>query len=138
MDAAFKNFFKQYNDFPKFKSKHKSKERCKFINSVHFDFKHWKVKISKVCWVKLCKNNAFNLSDVKLCTLTISMDKCGEYWCTILIEDCISIPSKTKVEIETAIDVDLGIKDFGILSDSTKYHNPKYYEISQMKLKRLQ
>lgn len=138
MDTAFKNFFREKNGFPKFKSKHKSKDCCKFINRVRFDFKSWKVKIPKVGWVKLCKNKAFDLSEVKLGTLTVTRDKCGEYWCTILTEDGISTPPKAKVEKETAIGIDLGIKDLAVLSDGTKYHNPKYYETSQRRLKRLQ
>ena len=138
MDTAFKNFFKQHNGFPKFKSKHKSKDCCKFINSVRFNFTDRKVKIPKVGWVRLCKNNAFDLSKIKLGTLTVTRDKCGEYWCTILTEDGASIPPKAKVEKETAIGIDLGIKDFAILSDGTKYSNPKYYETSQRHLKRLQ
>lgn len=138
MDIAFKIFFKYHKGFPKFKSKHRDKECCKFINNVHIDFDMWKVKIPKVGWVKLCRNKEFDQSKVKIGTLTVSKDKCGEYWCTILTEDGISLPPKTKVEKKTTIGIDLGIKDFAILSDGIKISNPKYYEKSQRHLKRLQ
>ena len=38
LDTAYKNFFRMKKGFPKFKSKHNSKDCCKFINHVHFDF----------------------------------------------------------------------------------------------------
>ncbi len=138
MDTAFKNFFREKKGFPKFKSKRKDKECCKFIMSIRFDFATWKVKIPKVGWVKLCKNKEFDQSKAKLGTLTVSIDKCGTYWCTILTEDGNSVPPKAKVERKASVGIDLGIKDFAILSDGTKIDNPKYYEKSQRHLKRLQ
>lgn len=137
VDAAFKNFFREKKGFPKFKSKHRSKECCKFINNVHFDFEKWQVKIPKVGWVKICKNKEFDLSQCNLGTLNVSKDKCGTYWVTILVDDYKPSPPKTKVEKETSVGIDLGVKDFAILSDVTKFSNPKYYEKRQCKLRRL-
>jgi putative transposase len=124
--------------FPKFKSKHNNKDCCKFIQIVHFDFEERQVKIPKVGWVKICRNKEFVLSQCKLGTLTISKDRCGMYWATILVNDGKYSPPKTKVEKTTSVGIDLGIKDFAILSDGTKFANPKYYEKSQRKLRRLQ
>lgn len=128
LDAAFVRFFREKKGFPKFKSKKKAKDSVKFINSVHFNFENWKVKIPKIGWVKLCKNRMFDLSSCKIGTLTVSRDKCGEYWCTIVVDNLQPKPSKTKIVLETAVGVDLGIKDYAILSDGTKYGNPKYLE----------
>ena len=138
LDTAYKNFFRTKKGFPKFKSKHKNKDCCKFIQNVHFDFGNWQVKIPKVGLVKICKNKEFDLSQHKLGTLTVSKDKCGTYWATILVDDGKPSPPKTKVEKATSVGVDLGIKNFAILSDGTKFANPKYYEKSQRKLRRLQ
>ena len=138
LDVAYKNFFRMKKGFPKFKSKHSSKDCCKFIQNVHFDFEEWQVKIPKVGWIKICKNKEFDLSQCKLGTLTVSKDKCGTYWVTILVDDGKPSPPKVKVEKKTSVGVDLGIKDFAILSDETKFNNPKYYEKSQRKLRRLQ
>ena len=138
LDAAYKNFFRTKKGFPKFKSKHNNKDCCKFIQNVHFDFENWQVKIPKVGWVKLCKNKEFDLLQCKLGTLTVSKDKCGTYWITILVDDGKPTPPKAKVGKATSVGVDLGIKDFVILSDGAKFANPKYYEKSQLKLRRLQ
>lgn len=136
LDAAFVRFFREKKGFPKFKSKKKNIESAKYINGVHFDFDNWKVKIPKIGWVKLCKNKTFDLS-MKYGTLTVSKDKCGDYWCSIVVYDVEEKP-KTKVDTETAVGIDLGIKDYAILSDGTKYGNPKYLEKGQKRLKKLQ
>lgn len=136
LDAAFVRFFREKKGFPKFKSKKKNIESAKYINSVHFDFDNWKVKIPKIGWVNLCKNKTFDLS-MKYGTLTVSKDKCGDYWCSIVVYDVEEKP-KTKVSIDNSVGIDLGIKDYAILSDGTKYGNPKYLEKGQKRLKRLQ
>ena len=136
LDAAFVKFFREKKGFPKFKSKKKNIESAKYINAVHFDFDNWKVKIPKIGWVKLCKNKAFDLS-MKYGTLTVSKDKCGDYWCSIVVYDVEEKP-KTKVLIDKSVGIDLGIKDYAILSDGTKYGNPKFLEKGQKRLKMLQ
>ena len=138
LDNAYTNFFRNKKGFPKFKAKKRSKDVCKFINFVHFDFEKSKVKMPKIGWVKLCPNREFDLSTCKIGTLTVSRDKCGDYWCTILVDDGKPDVPKAKVREETAVGVDLGIKDYAVLSDGTKYGNPKFLEKEQKSLARLQ
>ena len=131
-------FFKSKKGFPKFKSKKRSKDVCKFIHCIHFDFEKNKVKIPKIGWTKLCPNQDFDLSVCKTGTLTVSKDKCGDYWCSIVVDDGKPNVSKAKMQDGTAVGIDLGIKNLATLSDGTKYDNPKYFEHGQRKLKRLQ
>lgn len=138
LDNAYTQFFKAKKGFPKFKSRKYSKDVAKFIAAVHFDFDSWKVKIPKCGWVKLCENKTFDLSTCKLGALTVSKDRCGEYWCTIVVDDGTSQKAKTKVSDDTSVGIDLGIKDYAILSDGTKYGNPKFLEKGQQHLKLLQ
>ncbi len=138
LESAYTRFFKKQNGFPKFKSKHRSKKVCKFIKGVHFDFEESRVKIPKVGWVKLCPNKEFDLSTCKLGTLTVSCDKCGEYWVTILVDDGKPHAPKTKVRKETSVGIDLGVKYYAVLSDGTKYGNHKFLEKGHAKLARLQ
>lgn len=138
LENAFTKFFREHKGYPKFKSK---KNRCssyKVIKSVHFDFTNWKVKLPKLGWVNLCKNHIFNQLNTKQGTVTITKDCCGTYWCSVVIDDMRDKPSKAKMDESTAVGIDLGIKDFAILSDGTKFSNPKYYESSQKKLAKLQ
>jgi putative transposase len=138
LDNAYTQFFKAKKGFPKFKSKRKSKDCSKYLNAVKFDFDNWKVRVPKCGWVKLCYNKSFDLSSCKIGTLTVSRDKCGEFWCSILVEDNKPQKSKAKIFKGTSVGIDLGIKDYAILSDGTKYSNPKYYERNILKLKVLQ
>lgn len=138
LDNAYTQFFKAKKGFPKFKSKKYSKNVAKYILAVYFDFDNWRVKIPKCGWVKLCHNKPFDLLTSKIGTLTVSMDKCGEYWCTIVVEDNTPQKSKAKISEGTSVGIDLGIKDYAILSDGTKYSNPKYYEHCKARLELLQ
>ena len=138
LDNAYTQFFKAKKGFPKFKSKKHSKDTARYVMSIGFDFNKWKVKIPKCGWVKLCKNKPFDLSTSKIGTLTVSRDKCGDYWCSIVVEDNRPQKSKAKISEGTSVGIDLGIKDYAILSDGTKYSNPKYYERNRLKLKVLQ
>ena len=138
LDNAYTQFFKAKKGFPKFKSKRRSKDAAKYLAAVHFDFDNWKVKIPKCGWVKLCENKSFDLETSKIGTLTVSRDKCGDYWCSIVVDDNKPQKSKTKISEGTSVGIDLGIKDYAILSDGTKYSNPKYYEKNRLKLKVLQ
>lgn len=138
LDNAFTRFFKEKKGFPNFKSKKGSKAVCKFINAVRFDFEAWRVRVPKIGWVKLCHNRAFDQSKCKVGTLTISQDKCGDYWCVVVVDDKQPPRPKAKVSEDTAVGIDLGVKDFAILSDGTKYPNNRFLEKGQKRLKRLQ
>ena len=70
-------------------------------------------------------------------TLTVSKDHCGDYWCSIVAYD-VEEKSRAKISDDTAVGIDLGIKDYAILSDGTKYGNPKFLEQGHKRLKRLQ
>lgn len=138
LDNAFTQFFRKKAKYPKFKSKKNHHDSVKFINSVHFDFEKWNVKLPKLGKIKLCKNRTFDQSICKQGTCTVTRDRCGEYWCVILVDDMQPKTVKTKPSRETAVGIDLGIKDYAILSDETKYSNPKHLEKMQKKLAHLQ
>lgn len=138
LDNAYTRFFKAKKGFPKFKSKKNNIDSVKFINNVHFDFDNWKVKVPKIGWVKLCKNRMFDVNNVKLGTLTVTKDKCGDYWCTIVVDNNNPQILKAKISEETTVGIDLGIKHYAILSDGTKYGNPKFLEKGRQRLACLQ
>lgn len=128
LEKAYSNFFHKKAERPKLKSKKKSKDVCKFIDAVRFDFNKWIVWIPKVGWTKLCLNRTFDTDKCKIGTLTVSRDRCGTYWCSIVVEDHEQPKPKAKVSESTSVGIDLGIKTYATLSDGTKYSNPKHYE----------
>jgi putative transposase len=70
--------------------------------------------------------------------VTISKTSTGKYFASILCETGEKIPSKKKVKKETSVGLDLGIKDFAVLSDGTKIDNPRHLKKSINKLKYIQ
>ena len=134
LDNAFTAFFRKKAKYLRFKAKKRSKDSVKFINSVHFDFNNWTVKLPKLGKVKLCMNRTFDQSICKQGTCTISRNHCGTYWCVIVVDNLQPKPAKTKLVKENAIGVDLGIKDYAILSDGTKFSNPKHLEMHRRNL----
>lgn len=138
LDAAFSNFFKKNAKYPKFKSKKNSRDSVKFISHVHFDFRDWTVKLPKIGKVDLCKNRTFNQAPCKQGTCTVSRDHCGTYWCVVVIDDLQEIPLKTEIRKDNSVGIDLGIKDYAILSDGRKFSNPKHLENTKKKLAHLQ
>ena len=138
LDNAFTRFFRKKADYPNKKSKKRSLKSAKFISNVHFDFDNWTVKLPKLGKVEMCKNRIFDQSACKQGTCTVTKDHCGTYWCAITVDDLQPALAKAKLYIRTAIGVDLGIKDYAILSDGTKFSNPKHLENAQKTLGHLQ
>ena len=54
------------------------------------------------------------------------------------MENGLNCVEKTKVDKENALGMDLGIKDFIIMSDGTKIPNPKFLRQKEQRLKVLQ
>lgn len=138
LDNAFTAFFRKKAKYPRFKSKKRTRESAKFISSVHFDFINWTVKLPKLGKVALCKNKTFDQNTCKQGTCTVSRDHCGTYWCVITVDDLQPKPAKAKLVKDNAVGIDLGIKDYAILSDGTKFSNPKHLEKAQRNLAHLQ
>lgn len=138
LDNAFTAFFRKKAKYPRFKSKKNYTDSVKFIQSVHFDLENWTVKLPKLGKVKLCKNKPFDLSSCKQGTCTVSRDRCGDYWCVITVDDLQPKPTKTKLVKETAVGIDLGIKDYAILSNGMKFPNPKHLKAVETKLSHIQ
>lgn len=138
LDAAFSNFFKKNAKYPKFKSKKCSRDSVKFRMSVHFDFIDWTVKLPKIGKVDLCKNRTFNQATCKQGICTVSRDHCGTYWCVVTVDDLQEMPSKAEISKDSSVGIDLGIKDYAILSDGRKFSNPKHLENTKNRLEHLQ
>lgn len=70
----------------------------------------------------------------KFCSATVSKNKCNQYFVSILVEEQVELKQNTN----RSVGIDLGIKDFAILSNGIKIHNPKWFSKNQTKLKRAQ
>ena len=83
-------------------------------------------------WVKF--RGKLNVKGAPL-SATISRTASGKYFASIC---CKEAPIEEFDKTRSLIGIDLGIKDFAIMSDGCKIQNPKYLAKSTNKLKRLQ
>ena len=141
LEVAYKRFFKNNNGFPKFKSKHKNNQSCRFpvdaiaksgvtgnrINIINA-LKDIHYKCSSNDEKYLNKNQSLIKSG------TLSKTKTGNYYFSILIDKPNKTIEKTANHI---IGIDLGIKDFIVSSEGTKYENLKSKRLNKNKLARL-
>jgi len=71
-------------------------------------------------------------------TATISRTSTGKFYISILVDDEKKCPEKENFDENSTVGVDVGIKDFAILSNGEKIDNPKYLKNSMQRLKVLQ
>ena len=138
LEDAFKRFFKEKKGFPNFKKRGRCKEACKFVRSLQIDFSLHRVKLPIIGWINIRKNKQFDCEQCDIRSMTVTMDKCGTIFVSVLVETNESCKPKTKVCKETAVGIDMGIKDFATLSNSIKYPNKRFLNAESKKLKRLQ
>lgn len=137
LERAYKNFFRDTSvGFPKFKSKHKSKASYTTNNQGgNIRVEDGRIKLPKIGFVRLRQHRTFD-GDIKSCT--ISMNKSGKYFISILVEST----DDTFQSVERKIGIDLGVSDFAIttndLGESIKHDNPKHLYKAEKKLKESQ
>ena len=124
---AYRDFFKGYTKFPRFKSKKHSVQKF-YQDNVKIQFTDTHVKVEgfstskkknkqKLNWIRLAEHGRIP-TDCKYCNPRIKYDGVN-WWITVGVEyeDCTEIPSNE------GIGIDLGIKDLSICSDGSTYKN---------------
>jgi putative transposase len=135
VDAAFVRFFREKNSFPKFKSKKNPIKSFPVPQHYTVDFENRTIKLPKIGKVEAIFHRKF---EGTLRTATISRTCTGKYFISILVEDGKELPDTQKYTESKTIGIDVGIKDFAVLSTGEKVENPKYLKNSLQRLKCLQ
>jgi putative transposase len=129
---AFKRFFKKKAQFPRFKSKRKSKPAF-YNDNVKLKVKDSIALIEKVGWVQTAEPLPMDVSYIQP---RVSFD--GKYWyLAIGIEQDMHITELTDV----TLGIDVGIKDLAVRSDGERYKNinkTKVVRWTKKRLRRLQ
>lgn len=134
LDSAFTKFFKKETKFPTFKKK-SGHESIQYPQHVSVNFKNNITKLPKVGKVFTVFDRKF---EGKIKTCTVSKTPTNKFFISILVDDSKELPVKAEVNSLTAVGIDLGIKDFAILSNGEKIANPKYLKKSLQRIKVLQ
>jgi len=133
MDIAFKKFFKGAG-FPKFKSKHKSKQSFAVPQNVIIENNLLIIpKFKEGIKIVLHRPIKGNIKSA-----TVSRTPTGKYFASILVDTNTEKPTKAPIKENSTIGIDLGIKDFAITSEGEVFDNPKYLHKAQSKLKYVQ
>ena len=134
LQNAYKKFFVKQNKFPKYKSK-RNKQSYTTNNqngNIHFTEDNKYIILPKIKGVKIVKHR-----DIKgiIKSVTISKNCANQYFISILTE--CEEPQKLSNN-KNMIGIDLGIKEFAVISSGEKIENPKFLKKSLDKLKREQ
>lgn len=121
--TAFIRFFKHQSAFPNFKKKGKSNVKMYFVknNSKDCTSERHRLKIPTLGWVRIKEKGYIPTTkdgwEIKSGTVSI---KAGRYYVSVLVE----IPdTKITSKSNEGIGIDLGLKDFAIVSNGKTYKN---------------
>ncbi|QWH15608.1 transposase (plasmid) [Bacillus mycoides] len=129
---AFSRFFKKQNDMPRFKSKKNTVQSytTKQTNG-NIGIVGNTIKLPKLGLVRFAKSRE---AEGRILHATIRRNPSGKYFVSILVETNVQEMHKT----ESTCGIDVGLKDFAILSDGTTYKNPKFFRTLEEKLAKAQ
>lgn len=131
LDSAYEKFFNGAG-YPNFKSK-RGKNSYRTVGYLQLDQENKKIRIPKVGWIKFKDKTNFS-GLTKINNITISKTPSGKYLASISAEVDIAALAKTK----KSCGIDLGLKDFCILNDGTKFDNLKFLVRNEKRLRLLQ
>ena len=133
LQGAFLKFWSKQNRYPRFKSR-KSRQSATFTpSSFRWDGEHLTLaKTSvplRIVWSRPLPEG------VQPSTVTVSLDRAGRWFVSLLIEEVISPLSAAP---SNAVGIDMGLESFATLSTGEKVANPRYEARDRERLARAQ
>ena len=135
LDSAFIKFFREKKGFPKFKSKHTHRYSYRSPQGNKIDFKNKRIFLPKIKWIKIRIDREF---EGEIHNVTVKQVPSGKYFVSVLFEDKAENKPLKPIKEDTTIGIDLGLKDFAVLSTGEKIPNPKSLKKNLKKLQVLQ
>jgi putative transposase len=130
LSTAYKNFFDKRCGFPSFKSKH-GRQSISYPQNVKVGDSSIKLPIIGEVHCVIHRT-----LDGTVKTATISKNTDGKYYASILVDDGLETPQSDANG--KVIGLDVGLIDFAVTSDGSKYTNPKHLKKHSRNLKRKQ
>ncbi len=135
LDRAFAQFFHGHASFPKFKNKHATQSFGNPNGSKVI------IKDGKLYQPKFTKKGINIIIDRdikgKIKNTVISRTSTGKYFVSIMVDNEIEFPIKSKIKECTSVGIDLGLKYFIVTSDGLTIEHPKHFKKSLSHLKYL-
>ena len=131
LDTAYQNFFVGKSKYPKFKRKDdKNSYRTNGAIKINNSF----ISIPKIGLLRYKDNYKLEECNIlKIYNITISKTTSGKYYASISAEVYIPCFEKTNQNVG----IDLGLKDFAILSSGIKINNPRILKHLEVKYRKL-
>lgn len=129
---SYSRFFGKQNQAPRFKSK---KNKVQSYTTKHTNgniaLMGSKIKLPKLGLVKFAKSREV---EGRILNATVRRNPSGKYFVSILTETEVQALPRT----DSSVGIDVGLKDFAILSDGKVYKNPKFFCTLEKKLAKAQ
>jgi len=137
-EKAFKKFFKDETKFPRFKKKRNNNAKAYFPknNKTDWAIERHRVKIPTLGFVQL-KEKGYIPANAEVVSGTVSYEA-GRYYVSVLVKE---EPKQDNKPYTEGIGIDLGIKEFAVVSNGTEKKNinkSKKVKKLEKKLKREQ
>ncbi|MFD2445501.1 IS200/IS605 family element RNA-guided endonuclease TnpB [Bacillus sp. CGMCC 1.16607] len=129
---AYDRYYKKQNKYPRFKSKKNQVQSytTKYTNgNIAVLERH--IKLPKLGPVRFAKSREV---EGRIISATIRRNPSGKYFVSLATETEVTELPKTN----SAVGIDVGLKDFAILSDGTTFSNPRFFRILEEKLVKAQ
>ena len=132
LDKGFNAFFKSGFGYPKFKNKYARQSASYMSNAFKWDTENKTLVLAKMKQpLKIRWSRSFSGTPS---SLTISKNKAGQYFVSILVkEEVQKLPIASKT-----IGVDVGIADLAVCSDGRRFNNPRMTKKYAKKLAKAQ
>ena len=128
LSDSFERFFNKQTKYPRFKSKNNpAQSYTTKVTNRNIAILGNKLKLPKLGLVRFAKSREV---EGRILNATIRRNPTGKYFVSILAETEVEPLEKT----DSSVGIDVGLKDFAILSDSTIYDNPKFFRSLEKKL----
>lgn len=133
LDRAYGAFFGKRAKFPRFKSKKKDEPRFRIPQRIKVEGS--KVYIPKVGWVAIRQSQPI---DCAIKGATFKRDAEDHWYVTLTAEFSMPDVPPSPANPDKVVGIDVGLKDFAVLSDGTRIASPKFYRKGLGKLRRAQ
>ena len=128
LSDAYDRFFKKQNDVPRFKSKRNPiQSYTTRQTNGNIAVLGNRLKLPKLGLVRFAKSKEV---DGRILSATVRRNPSGNYSVSLLVETEVQMLPKTG----SACGVDVGLKDFAVISDETVYENPRFFHKLERKL----
>lgn len=131
LDRAYQRFFSGRGKYPKFKKK---QDKNSYRTNHHIKINNRYITVPKVGMLRFRDNYKLEECNIlKIYNITISKTTSGKYFASISADVYTTNFEKTN----QSVGIDLGLKDYLILNNGEKIHNPRILKSLEVKYRKL-